>query len=614
MSDLELGADNTSQEEDRVGVPRLAQAPTGWYSRSVNWLSECFSSISVKETRQSLKSYQFFGTYLLLVLAVSIVTILILVTRDFSQTARYDIISVELFYAYLMILGLPLCVIIPFSAYRSLSREYEDGTIQLMFITTMRPYQIVLGKLGTAMLQMVIYLSVVAPCLAIIYMLEGITFGSIALALGFAVAGCILLTIFGLLLAGAFKSSAGVLAVSTIFVLALGGLYLGWWSLIEESIGNSSGMGMDDIFRGVPPAIVQVMLFIFISFFGSTACLMLAAAASQISFASDNRSTPVRLVLLFQLPLFLAAIWVALPGYRQLGQLPNIMMVISIFVTHYWMIIGFMMAGERPGISRRVQRSLPKSLLGRSLKSLLMPGSGRGLLFVVAGTIGCMVACLAIVVISIWLPDWMVDPWLIAFGDDLPMRVTGIGLIDQELILVSLLKMGIQFLFGIGFVSIIFLVNRAIGWSRPKQRMRPNIVLTTVLGVFLVFGSIVVSLGLWQLRDDPRIRYGSFYQAGNYRSLTFEESLNWYIVNSRLFEDLSLDSLLNELITLIPVLAFLTAMIAAAVVVASRELRIQPISAPSRVVEDIEQERKIPVELPPGESIDEILGIDPDQV
>ncbi len=609
MSEANLNPTSTGPIDEPVELPRLAQAPTGWYAKTVNWLAEWFSSISVKETRQSLKSYQFFGTYLLLVAAVSIVTILVFVSQDFNRSYRYDGVAADLFYAYLMILGLPLCVIIPFSAYRSLSREYEDGTIQLIFITTMKPYQIVLGKLGTAMLQMVIYLSVVAPCIAIIYMLEGITFGAIALALGFAVLGCIVLTIFGLLLAGAFKSSAGVMAVSTIFVLGLGALYLGWWSLVDEFVGNAGQL--DNFFSGLPTPLIQIVLFGWVAFIGSTACLMLAAAASQISFPADNRSTPVRLVLLLQLPLFLAILWAALPGYRIGGRFSDMMLILGVFVAHYWMIIGFMMAGEQPGISRRVQRSLPTTFLGRSVKSLLMPGVGRGFLFVLACALGCTLASLLIGLTSAWLPDWAVRPWVEAFEGEMGPTGMGRSSPDFEVTIVSILKMGIQLMYGLGFAAMIFLFNAFIRWASPRWQTKTNVVLTTVFGALLLFASTMASLGIWQLRRHRHIEYGSFYRTD--RSLTFEESLNWYIVNAKLFGEYSLDPFLLEIVPMIPVLLFLASMVLIAFLIATRELKIAPITAPSRVVEDIEQERKVPVELPPGESIDEILGIQPEQ-
>jgi hypothetical protein len=50
----------------------------------------------------------------------------------------------------------------------------------------------------------------------------------------------------------------------------------------------------------------------------------------------------------------------------------------------YWYVMGAMMTGEWPHLSRRVQRSLPQSTLGRAFLSLFNPGPGAGYLFAVA--------------------------------------------------------------------------------------------------------------------------------------------------------------------------------------------------------------------------------------
>ena len=192
-------------------------------------------------------------------------------------------------------------MIVPFSAFRSLAREYEDGTIQLISITTMKPYQIVLGKLSTAMLQMMIYLSVIAPCIALTYMLDGISYPLIGLVLLIAVGGSIFLTILGLLLAGASRSYAMGMGISVFFVLGLGLLYIGWLNLLDEML-NGYGFNANELLSDEG----QLGIYATAAFFGSSAVVMLTAAAAQISFDSDNRSTPIRVALLFQLTLYVA--------------------------------------------------------------------------------------------------------------------------------------------------------------------------------------------------------------------------------------------------------------------------------------------------------------------
>ena len=71
---------------------------------------------------------------------------------------------------YFIILTIPVLIIVPFSAFRSLAAEREDGTFELLSITALSSRQIVTGKLGSAMLQMLIYYSALAPCIAFTYL------------------------------------------------------------------------------------------------------------------------------------------------------------------------------------------------------------------------------------------------------------------------------------------------------------------------------------------------------------------------------------------------------------------------------------------------------------
>ena len=145
----------------------VAREPIGkveqWIDRASDWMS----SILVKETRQAIKSRQFFVTLIILVLAAIVCAFVALAPgRDGYNEAS---LGADMMCGFLWILGVPLVLIIPFTTYRSLSKEFDDGTIGMVLITTMKPWQIVAGKLGSSMLQMLLYLSVLAPCLSLIH-------------------------------------------------------------------------------------------------------------------------------------------------------------------------------------------------------------------------------------------------------------------------------------------------------------------------------------------------------------------------------------------------------------------------------------------------------------
>ena len=597
MSELSTEPKTDVNLADIPGSVLTANPSTRW-QRGRDWLSDCFSSIMVKEARQSLKSYQFFITYTIVIFTVAIWTILMFFGESTSlNQTNWEDLSKNLFYGYCVILGVPLCLIVPFSAFRSLAREYEDGTIQLISITTMKPYQIVLGKLSTAMLQMVIYLAVIAPCIALTYMLDAISYPLIAVTLLIAVGGSIFLTILGLLLAGASRSYALGMAISVFFVLGLGALYLAWWGLLDNLL---SGYGFDaNMFQR---AEAMIPLYGMTAFFGSLALLMLTAAASQISFDSDNRSTPIRIAMLIQLTLFLGMM---VMSSAITGNYPEFLFGIAMFSGHFWLIVGCMLVSERPGLSHRVQRTLPKSVLGRSFFSLLMPGPGRGYLFAV----GCMFASILATAVIIAFGDWFQAgaPSNSGFGPR-----TGISV--SVILTVSL----ILCLYPLFYLSLVYLwmrFLRAFTGLKGTGALAPFIGLLS--GALFLSSISLAAYALWYNFETPYDR--SYYSASE---PGFLGCFNWYLgiwtVGDALFNIRGGGSTAswNELIYLMPFGAVAMITTLAAVLVAIGELRYQPTAAPTRVAEDIERnkaERHAAPALPAGESIDEIFGALPDK-
>ena len=111
--------------------------------------------------------------------------------------------------AYYMVLIFPLVVVVPFSAFRSLSAERDENTYDLLRVSSLTPRQIITGKLASSIVQMGVYFSAVAPCLAFTYLLRGIDILTIALFLSFAVLACMGLSMLGLLAAATTQKNRG---------------------------------------------------------------------------------------------------------------------------------------------------------------------------------------------------------------------------------------------------------------------------------------------------------------------------------------------------------------------------------------------------------------------
>jgi len=115
--------------------------------------------------------------------------------------------------------------------------------------------------------------------------------------------------------------------------------------------------------------------------------LFVVIAQGQISFASDNRSGPIRRVLL--LHQFVTLAWIT---YWQVTiQEEEYLMVMFGFAAAYWMLAGSLLTGESARLSPRVKRQLPQTWVGRMLFTWFNPGSGTGYVFAVVNLLAVLV-------------------------------------------------------------------------------------------------------------------------------------------------------------------------------------------------------------------------------
>ena len=366
-------------------------------------LTERANPILVKETRQALKSRQFVVTFLIVLIACWIVSFVMV--AQVGPQIYYAASGPLLLIWYYGILCFPLTLIVPFSAFRSLAAEQEENTYDLLSITTLSSRQIVTGKLASATVQMLVYLCAVSPCIAFTFLLRGVDAITLAVMLSVAVLGCLGLSIIALLIGAMAKVRSTQVVISVALVLVLAGAF-----------AMAVGMGMAIIEEG--SAVYRdsdfwLAMFVVMTVYITTFGLIHAAASSQIAFVSENRSSPLRRWMMAQQACLIG--WIGGAAYQfvttsSTGNSPHaaMMMVGGGFAAAYWYLMGAMMTGEWPHLSRRVQRSLPQSTMGRAFLSLFNPGPGAGYLFAVANL--TTVVLLAIVVLA--ATSKAATPWL----------------------------------------------------------------------------------------------------------------------------------------------------------------------------------------------------------
>ena len=108
--------------------------------------------------------------------------------------------------------------------------------------------------------------------------------------------------------------------------------------------------------------------------------LLILVASAQNSFASDNRSTRIRIAICVQTVLFIG--WVTY-GWLQVSAEELLFMAV-IFAMIHWYVYGVLMSGENAKLSPRVRRQLPMSFLGRVFLTWFNPGSGTGYVFAIS--------------------------------------------------------------------------------------------------------------------------------------------------------------------------------------------------------------------------------------
>src|SRR5690606_14422398 len=102
---------------------------------------------------------------------------------------------------YYLVLAVPMLLVVPLAAYRSLESEVDDGTLELLSVTALSPRQIVSGKLASAALQMLLYFIALFPCVAYAYTLRGVDLPTLALLMGMLIVAGLGLTIVALFFA-----------------------------------------------------------------------------------------------------------------------------------------------------------------------------------------------------------------------------------------------------------------------------------------------------------------------------------------------------------------------------------------------------------------------------
>ena len=457
--------------EERSGYERMLEIPEKAWEKVWVWGSERINPIVVKEVRQSLKSKQFsisFGLTLLAAVAWTLIAISLMVPRVYYVPGGATLLT-----GFFVILNIPLMIIIPFSAFRSLTSETEESTFELLSISALSASQIVYGKMASACLQIVLYLSALAPCIVLTYLLRGVSLFPILFLLGLTVVFSIGETALALMFASVARTRMLQNGVSVLLLAALFFGFMPWISLIVAE-------GVNEFAN--PPSEVYIVLFAIGTVVALAVSLVLRAAAAAIDFPSENHSTPLRMRIVALTSVIVFWSVMGIVASQEAGA--AIALLVCLFI--FELLLGALMTGELGVMSPRAQRTLPKTFFGRVCLTWLYPGAGLGYVFLV-----CLYGSVVVALASMELYyERTVSNW---FGST------------------SIIALGVLL---VCYLIIYLGLTRLILLGVSKQMPGRMVGSFSVLLVLLIFGHLIPWLGVYYLNDFREYEYG-WHQAFN---------------------------------------------------------------------------------------------------
>jgi len=346
---------DTRAEEQRIGFGQ------SFWAR----VSDRANPILIRELHQAIRSKTFPATLLLSLATIVIIALLVAINVGRGSVSRFGS------HAYLLavICLTPLVIlVVPMTALNSMRHEVADGALDHLFMTRLRPGQIIRGKVYATLIQFVLYLSVFAPVLALTYLLRGVDVPQIVLTLVFALLFCVAATTAGILLGAVSRWKSVGAALSGLGSIALMLTALGMMAGAEP-LQRTLGW----VVRGHGYQEVTALILTIVA--GTVLCAM--TAASILTHPYENRSTQFRVFALVLAPVGFLTLALCFRRSYLSDLLPGYSGVAAASLVLFWLFA----ATEQARLSPRVRTMVPKRRWLAIASIPFLPGSGRGMLF-----------------------------------------------------------------------------------------------------------------------------------------------------------------------------------------------------------------------------------------
>ncbi|MEX2673275.1 MAG: hypothetical protein WD294_14320 [Phycisphaeraceae bacterium] len=348
----------------------MSEARAARFERMGQRLSDFVNPIAVKEMRQAVAGKTITGVLVLfLIVQAGVVAVYTLTSGTGSQSFGD---GPELFMFLLGILLATCLLFVPGTTAYRLASERSDQNVDLMFITTLKPWRIISGKFVSAMVMTLLIYSLCLPFLTLAYLLRGIDLPTIFTLLAvnlMVISWCVLLAIF----------VASIPMARFARSIVQFGTFMAFVSAFSMTMQWSYGV----ISFGVLTHVTVLGWLGLVGFYAGTALLLFTLAVAAVSPASSNRAVLPRAC--FVVVWAGTGVLAFAAGYSEAILLWGWGSVLALGLASLAAI------GERDVLNRRLAAKVPRRHLLRVPAFLLFSGAANGIawtLLLMAATVG----------------------------------------------------------------------------------------------------------------------------------------------------------------------------------------------------------------------------------
>ena len=338
-------------------------APRG-PSSGAGGLSDALNPILVREVQQAVK-----GRVLQLTIFIALVASVVIASSVASDAAGLAA-GRGAFEAGLATLVPLLLFVIPMQAYSSMRAELKGGVVEQLLLSRLGPGRVVSGKLQAAMVQFLLYVSLLSPLLATSYLLRGVDLLTISVSLFFALIACVTVTVFAI----SSAAQAVVPALQPIANLGMAfGLGLTTLGVTGAVLSGGYSEAMSSMLRSR-----EVWTVVSGATLGSVITITLSwlIARSYLLHTFEDKSSGFR-IFLWTSPVLVYG-WML--GFVESRDWHDAFPLLTFGLLLAAIIFGVFMATEQRDLSPRVRNHAPTGRMSLIVAVPLLPGRDRGML------------------------------------------------------------------------------------------------------------------------------------------------------------------------------------------------------------------------------------------